>query len=407
MTLAVILDKRRETTTGENAGRYHVKIRLTYTRDKKTTQRYYVTGVFATEAEFRKIMGNPGKDKELQDRQAKVFEIRDKGKAILEKNPFITADDFGDQLLSKGSFKDPLGFMLAYAAELEEEGRIGTRDYYMQAHSCFNDYSNGTLYFAMVTPKWLMKWEKWMLERGRSITTVAMYARAMRKVFKLAMSDKYKAVSAELYPFGDGKYVIPESLGRKLALDEQQKDKLLKYPTLVPHVRKSVDMWIFSYFCQGINFADIARLRYRDIQDEVLRFERTKTIRKRVKRKSIVVVIRQEVRDIIARHGNKSLNPNEYIFPVLRDGLTPEQIKSRVHDFIKEVNDGLEIACRDLEIPKITTYWARHTFATIAKRKGASTEFIQEALGHADIRTTEAYLDSFDLEAKKKIANML
>lgn len=407
MTLSVVLDKRRETTTGEDAGRYHIKIRLTYTRDKKTTQRLYMTGVYATEHEFRKIMGNPGKDKELQDRQAKVFLLRDKGKQILERNPFITADDFGDQLLSKGSFKDPLGFMLAYAAELEDEGRIGTRDYYVQAHSCFNEYSKGHLTFAAVTPKWLMKWERWMLERGRSITTVAMYARAMRKIFKWAMSDKYRAVSAELYPFGEGKYVIPEAQGRKLALEEVDKDKILKYATLNPSVRRAVDMWIFSYFCQGINCADIARLRYRDIQDEVLRFDRIKTVRKRTKKKTIVVVIRPEVKEIISRHGNKSLTPGDYIFPILRDGLTPAQIKSRIHDFVKDVNDGLQIACKDIGIQKVTTYWARHTFATIAKRKGASTEFIQEALGHADIRTTEAYLDSFDLDTKRKISNLL
>lgn len=50
---------------------------------------------------------------------------------------------------------------------------------------------------------------------------------------------------------------------------------------------------------------------------------------------------------------------------------------------------------------KATTYVARHTFSTILKRSGASTEFIQEALGHSDIRTTEHYLDSFEKETKK------
>jgi site-specific recombinase XerD len=56
---------------------------------------------------------------------------------------------------------------------------------------------------------------------------------------------------------------------------------------------------------------------------------------------------------------------------------------------------------------KITTYVARHTFSTILKRSGASTEQIQEALGHTDMKTTESYLDSFDKETKKQLASQL
>ena len=56
---------------------------------------------------------------------------------------------------------------------------------------------------------------------------------------------------------------------------------------------------------------------------------------------------------------------------------------------------------------KATTYVARHTFSTILKRSGASTEYIQEALGHADIKTTESYLDSFEKEVKKDFAGRL
>jgi integrase/recombinase XerD len=56
---------------------------------------------------------------------------------------------------------------------------------------------------------------------------------------------------------------------------------------------------------------------------------------------------------------------------------------------------------------KVTTYVARHTFSTVMKRSGASTEFIQEALGHTNIKTTENYLDSFEKEVKKEFASKL
>ena len=56
---------------------------------------------------------------------------------------------------------------------------------------------------------------------------------------------------------------------------------------------------------------------------------------------------------------------------------------------------------------KATTYVARHTFSTVLKRSGASTEYIQEALGHTDVKTTENYLDSFGKEIKKEHAGRL
>ena len=61
-----------------------------------------------------------------------------------------------------------------------------------------------------------------------------------------------------------------------------------------------------------------------------------------------------------------------------------------------------------LHIDKVaTTYVARHTFSTVLKRSGASTEYIQEALGHKDAKTTENYLGSFGKEIKKEFAHQL
>ena len=56
---------------------------------------------------------------------------------------------------------------------------------------------------------------------------------------------------------------------------------------------------------------------------------------------------------------------------------------------------------------KATTYVARHTFSTVLKRSGASTEYIQEALGHSDVKTTENYLDSFGKDVKREFAHRL
>jgi integrase len=62
----------------------------------------------------------------------------------------------------------------------------------------------------------------------------------------------------------------------------------------------------------------------------------------------------------------------------------------------------------DLEIDqKIGTYAARHSFSTMLKRQGVSTDFIKESLGHSSVLVTENYLDSFTDDVKVEYANLL
>ncbi len=76
--------------------------------------------------------------------------------------------------------------------------------------------------------------------------------------------------------------------------------------------------------------------------------------------------------------------------------------------FIRSTNEWMEKIRFKLNIErKVIKYVARHTFSTVMKRSGVSTEFIQEVLGHTDIRTTENYLDSFEKEIKKEYAARL
>jgi hypothetical protein len=417
MTISKVLDKKRITTTGDNKGRYHVKIRTTY-RDpenaKRFIQKYYKTSIFATVDEFKKIMGNPGKDKDLQEKQTNLSDIYERAKEILKEDPFIDPENFGLQLTQVGRYKNPLNLMAGYASDLRARDKEGTASVYDAACNSMKVFAGDHLSFGSITPAWLMKYEKWMTSGSvederepRSITTVGMYCICLRTTFNLAI--KKNKIPGKMYPFGKGKYVIPTSKGRKLALTEDQKNKVLSFRTLNPELQKAVDLFIFSYFCYGMNFKDIALLKYRDIKEECIFFERAKTIDTSRDRSVIEIPLRTETTAIMQRWGNftDSMNPNAFVFPVLRDGLTQKQIKYRVHDFVTDTNDQLKIASEKMELPKLTTYWARHTFATIAWKKGADLIFIQRALGHSDPKTTQRYLDSFDMETKKMVANLL
>jgi len=75
-----------------------------------------------------------------------------------------------------------------------------------------------------------------------------------------------------------------------------------------------------------------------------------------------------------------------------------------VQNFTRYVNQHLAKLCKANDLPIISTYWARHSFATVAVRKGASMEFMRESLGHSDMKTTLNYFAGFDDEAKKELA---
>lgn len=78
-----------------------------------------------------------------------------------------------------------------------------------------------------------------------------------------------------------------------------------------------------------------------------------------------------------------------------------KDITKRINKYMKRIGAALGIEI-DLK-----TYSARHSFATILKRSGASTEFIGESLGHKNNKTTENYLDSFEDEMKANFQNKL
>ena len=142
---------------------------------------------------------------------------------------------------------------------------------------------------------------------------------------------------------------------------------------------------------------------------EFLTFERAKTIRTgRSNPKIISVYINDDLKNIITKWSNWDKDKENYIFPILTPGLNPSQQRDRIKEFVKDVNKGIQIIGLETLIEShITTYAARHSFSTVLKRSGASIEFISEALGHTDVKTTESYLDSFENEMKKEFSNSL
>jgi len=157
-----------------------------------------------------------------------------------------------------------------------------------------------------------------------------------------------------------------------------------------------------------MNPKDIAFLKWVNLSGDYLTFERAKTERSlRNDPKPITVYVNEDMKAIIQRWGNQDRSLDNYIFPILQQGLSDLRIYDRIQNFVGLINYWMKEILLNLGIDKATTYVARHTFSTVLKRSGASTELIQEALGHTYIKTTESYLDSFDRETKKELVSRL
>ena len=324
---------------------------------------------------------------------------------LLEKNKF-SFDNIEQQLgVSKNlSIKDCFAKKVA---TLKENNQFGSASSYDLAYKTICEFdSRKQLDLKHITVSWLKKYERHMLDTGRSYTTIGIYARNLRAVMNEAILSG--SLDRSFYPFGRGKYEIPTGEGRKMALPLHTIKQVFQFESLTdPTISKYRDLWMFSYLCNGANFGDILRLRFKNINGNEISFFRGKTINTAKKKKAIVVYLTDEMRAIIERIGNPVQLPDNYIFPYLCNCKTPEDEFKTVQDIIKRANKRMKQISEILGIPKITTYTARHSYATVLKRSGANIAFISESLGHSDLKTTENYLASFETEEREKNARLL
>ena len=199
------------------------------------------------------------------------------------------------------------------------------------------------------------------------------------------------AVKKELYPFDSYKVskLHKETIKRAIVKDDIK--RVLNYNVNGRdfYTSLAIALFSFSYYMGGINFVDMAYLQGSNIIDGRLVYYRKKTS------KLINLPMNPEAMEIISRY-NTGLTG--YIFPILSFAHNTEQMKlNRLHKVITKVNKALKLIGQELGLPiKLTTYVARHSFATVLKRAGVSTSIISESLGHSSEKITQIYLDSFE-----------
>jgi site-specific recombinase XerD len=397
-TTSIFIDRYHPQQDGKCA----VSIRVTHQRRKK----YYPTPFNLTIEQFTKVMAERPRN-EFKEMRMKLNALEGKASEIIKELPFFTWNNFEKKFLkNKGNSSNISQAFNEYISQLLVEKRIGTAESYKCAKTSIHKFKPN-LIFADVTPELLRSYENWMLTNKKSVTTTGIYLRSLRTIFNIAMSEGI--VSKELYPFGKRRFEIPTGKNVKKALTIKDISSLYHYTPLQGSSQEMTkDLWMFIYFCNGINVKDLCLLKYKNIDGDVLVFQRAKTIRTKRRVEAIRVPLMEPAMEIIKKWGNKKVSTETYIFPILKEDLSAERERQLIKQINDVINANMKTIARTVGInQEVTTYAARHSFATILKKSGASTEFISEALGHSNLKTTQSYLASFEDDQKREMAKAL
>ena len=396
VSVFTVLDTRRPKADGK----YPVKVQVGFARKQK----YYTTSKTLSVDEWRKLPTT---------KLRSLVQVREEIEAR-----FNIVRDFVRDLTDAGNFSFyTLNMRLngatagtintAFEAKIEQlkhEERVGTMWVYKTTLNSIERFAGKSIPFADITPKWLREYENHQREIGRNTTTISITMRTIRTIINEA---KHSGIirSAD-NPFGRGKYEIVNGHGRKLALTLEQIGQISRYDDGTETTAKYRDYWLFLYLCNGINVADFIQLKFKNIENGEICFTRQKTERTSREEKAIRAIITPPMQAVIDRWGNPPKADN-YIFPILTGKEDAFRAKLVSQVFITKINLRMKRIGEAIVVGKITTYAARHSFATVLKRSGANIAYISESLGHQDLKTTENYLASFEREEREKNAALL
>jgi integrase len=281
-------------------------------------------------------------------------------------------------------------YYLTYIDNLKKENRLRYAGMYEISYNSFIKFNKHLdIPFSDIDVAWLKRYEAWGKSQNLSVSTISTRIRHLRAVFNLALLEH--AIKSDCYPFHIYKVSKLNRATAKRALSKTDIQNIMEYQGKSPMEQLAIDLFIFSYICAGINFIDMAKLKQSNIQENQLVYNREKT------KKLIIVPLQEPAMQIIEKYSN---GKSPFIFPILSNFHKSEvQIANRLHKVLAKINKHLKEIGVKLNLPiPLTTYVARHSFATVLKRAGVSTSIISESLGHSSERITQVYLDSFDKE---------
>lgn len=392
--------------------------------------RYISTGLKVKPKHWNKRLGvvrtNDDYDADAMNKiiSDKLKKVKDERYRLIADNQTVDVDLLKKKSISNDGEGDFLEFAKNFAFR-KRKVNVQTGRRYDGIISKVSSFSKGKLEFKDITPSWLKKFEDWLSnERKNSANTIHSNLRAIRAIYRDAI--KAGVVSKEKYPFFNYPLKQPKVSKTKLLFEEVKAFSSVEPESKFQELTQ--DLFLFSFFTQGMRFRDVSMLRYKNYNKEVIRYEMHKT------KADINIKLSRLAKAIIHKYYIDDAKPETFLFPIidvnkvlsqlrpLDDSLTVKDLKfgeavtERLRTIQKSldkdisskntyVNSQLKEIAKKAGINKnLTFHVARHTYSDIARRKKANIHELSQSLGHSSVKVTEHYLDSLGHEATNSAA---
>ena len=301
------------------------------------------------------------------DHSRKEYKAEDVLKRFLKKEQSNVFAVFAETLIDK---------------KREEGHRSLATKYQSSLNSLIRFLKGRLLTFEDMDSSLMLSYENYLKDLGRCPNTTSFYMRNLRAIYNQAVEQ---GLTPQNHPFARVYTGIAKTVKRAVNIEEVQKIKAKELP---PDSAEefSRDIFLFSLYTCGMSPTDIAHLLKSDLQGDHLSYRRQKTGQR--------ITIRWEpcMQKLVDKYNN---DDSPYLIPLItRPGEDEErQYQNRIHlinHHLKKLGEELGLSSR------LTSYVARHSWASIAKSQDVPVAAISEAMGHTTERTTRIYLKSFD-----------
>lgn len=236
-------------------------------------------------------------------------------------------------------------------------------------------------------------------------SSITIYMRYIKAVWNFAVRKGW--ISDNNSPFRGIK--LPTSVQKKRALHNDHIRLLKAYYTEDASVQKAVDFFLISFYCNGINFKDMLELRSSNFIDNYIFFKRAKTRNSSSKNiPTITVGISMELKKLLDKWALIDTVKDTYVFPFLNDSMDETRRQRVIEQFIQITNKRLASVQEELRIPiKLTTYVARHSFASSIVREIKNPFIINRFLGHSTVQQSSTYVENINTNDADEAAAIL
>ena len=265
--------------------------------------------------------------------------------------------------------------------------------------------------FSELDIKYINRFNLEMEKDGCCGNTRKYYLKTLRAVMNRAIKEH--EASSKTYPFGKNGFEIGclEEETEKRYLQPKDLELLKNSPQTNFVLERARMLFLFSYYCYGMSFVDMAKLTTENIvvsegiEHIVYKREKTKNVKNM---KPLIIPVTPALKDILEWFKQNISLVGKYLLPIITKDYDGEQLYDHIRTRYQRLNNNLKKLGKILGIEKnLTTYVSRHTMAMTLQGNDVSRETISAVLGHRDIKTTMTYLDSLSQNVLDRVAMLL